>query len=91
MRILFFVTVFLCISFVSFAQEKRPEKQSITVEEDFALAGSMNPGPAKIVFNTISKSGQSEKADSVSIYKFRNAKIKRALSFMTKRDRPKLT
>ena len=90
MRILFFVTVFLCTGLVSFAQEKSPEKQFSTTEKDFALANTILAGQPQQVFITFIKSGQPEKADTASIYKYRNTKIKRALSFMTKKDRPKL-
>ena len=90
MRILFFVTVFLCTGLVSFAQDKGPEKQFSTTEKDFALADSMILRQPQQVFFTISKFGQPEKADTASIFKYRNTKIKRALSFMTKGDRPKL-
>jgi len=90
MRILFFVTVFLCTGLVSFSQDKSPEKQFSTTEKDFALADSMITGQPQIVFITISKFGQSEKVDTASIFKYRNTKIKRALSFMTKGDKPKL-
>ena len=90
MRILFFVTVFLCTGLVSFAQEKSPEKQFNTTEKDFALANSMITRQPQQVLITINKFGQPNKADTASIFKYRNTKIKRALSFMTKGDRPKL-
>lgn len=86
MRILFFVTVFLCTGLVSHAQDKSPEKLFITTEKDFALANTQSPQ----VFITLNKSGQPEKVDTASIYKYRNTMIKRALSFMTKRGKPKL-
>jgi len=90
MRILFFVTVFLCTGLVSFAQDKSPENQFITTEKDFALADSMITGQPQIVFITISEFLQPERADMASIFKYKYTKIKRALSFITKRDRPKL-
>jgi len=90
MRILFFVTVFLCTGLVSFAQDKSPEEQFITTEKDFALANAILPGQPHQVNITFNKSGQPERADTVSIHKYRNTKIKRALSFTTKRGRPKL-
>ena len=90
MRILFFVSVFLCTGLVSFAQDKSPEKLFITTEKDFALANTILPGQPYQVYIAFNKSGQQEKADSVSIHKYRNTKVKRALSFMTKGDRPKL-
>ena len=90
MRILFFVTVFLCTGLFSFAQDKSPEKQFITAEKDFALANSLLLGQPHQVDITFNKSGQPEKADTVSIHKYRNTKIKRALSFTTKRGRSKL-
>ena len=90
MRILFFVIVFQCTGLVSFAQDKSPEKQFSTTEKDFALANTIIPGQPQQVLIGIYKFGQPEKSDTASIFKYRNTKIKRALSFMTKRDRPKL-
>ncbi|MGB5499157.1 MAG: hypothetical protein WBM77_09540 [Maribacter sp.] len=78
MRILFFVTVFLCTGLVSFAQDKSPEKLIITTEKDSALTSTKE---------RISLIPQENLA---SIYKFKNAKIIMALTFATKGDRPKL-
>ncbi|MBT8182626.1 MAG: hypothetical protein KJO53_13680 [Eudoraea sp.] len=78
MRTLFFVTVFICTGFVSFAQDKDLEKQIITTEKGLALTSTKKA----ISLNT--------QNDQAGIYKYRNSKIKRALAFATNRDRPKL-
>jgi len=78
MRILFFVTVFLCTGLVSFAQDKSPEKQTNTTEKGLALTSTKK----EISLNT--------QNSLVGIYKYKNSKIKMALTFTTKRDRPKL-
>ena len=78
MRILFFVTVFLCTGLVSFAQGKSPEKQTNTTEKGLALTSTKK----EISLNT--------QNSLAGIYKYKNSKIKMALTFTTKRDRPKL-
>ena len=78
MRTLFFVTVFLCTGLFSFAQDKNPEQQTITTEKGLALITAKK----EISLNT--------QNNLAGIYKYKNSKIKMALAFTTKRDRPKL-
>jgi hypothetical protein len=78
MRTLFLVTVFLCTGLVSFAQDKSPEKQTIITEKGLALTSAKK----EISLNT--------QNNLAGIYKYKNSKIKMALTFTTKRDRPRL-
>ena len=78
MRTLFFVTVFLCTGLFSFAQDKNPEKQTITTEKGLALITAKK----EISLNT--------QNNLAGIYKYKNSKIKMALAFTAKGDRPKL-
>lgn len=90
MRTLFIVTVFLCTGLMSFAHNNGSEKQMNTLGKGSALT------PIFLSLHSNEEEGKSYKSrrpknnDAVSIYKFKNTKIKKALAFTTKGHRPKL-
>ena len=89
MRTLFIVTVFLCTGLKSYAQNNGPEKQVITIEKGSTLTPKL-PLRLEIHGMYVYKSRRRIKNNAVSIYKFKNTKVKRALAFMTVNNRPVL-
>ncbi|MGB5435505.1 MAG: hypothetical protein WBM98_06405 [Maribacter sp.] len=90
MRTLFIVTVFLCTGLMSFAHDNGPDNQMITSEKGSALTHIRLPLHTNMEGNDSYKSRRPKNKETVSIHKFKNTKIKSALSFTTKRHRTKL-
>ncbi len=90
MRTLFFVILFLFMGIVSYAQDNRPNNKVPTTEKGSALANIILPVQQQhgTIFYYEFKDAKSSR--TATIYKNKSTKIKRALSFMTKRERPKL-
>ncbi|MBT8307333.1 MAG: hypothetical protein KJN85_10395 [Maribacter sp.] len=87
---LFVVTLLLVMGFVSHAQDNHQKNRITTIEKGLALTvidASLKPSH---VFISSFKLRQAKRGDTASIYMYKNTKIKRALAFMTRRDRPKL-
>jgi hypothetical protein len=81
MRTLFLVAFFTCTSLVSFAQDRGLVKKIVTSEKGLALIS---------VKKSIALNNQNIQNNLAGIYRYKNSKIKKALAFTTKRDRPKL-
>ncbi len=91
MRTLFCVTVFLFLGIVSFAQDNSSEKKTLIQEKGFVFVQTLTDQELQKLHGQIANFRfESSKTNLVGIYKFRNAKIKRALAFKTKIDTPKL-
>lgn len=89
MRTLFIVTVFLCTGLKSYAHNSGPEKQVNTIEKGSALTLNLQLRP-EFDGMYVYKSRRRIKNNAVSIYKFKNTKVKRALAFKTVNNRPVL-
>lgn len=90
MRTLFFVIVFLCTGLVSFAHGIGPLEQIFMTEKGFALAKTISPVQLQNDFSANYKFKHPKTNSTTCIHKFRNTKIKMALTFITRQNRPKL-
>ncbi|MBD0851059.1 hypothetical protein [Maribacter arenosus] len=90
MRTLFIVTVFLCTGLMSYARDNGSGKQMNTSEKGSALTPIFLSLQSNKELGNAYKSRRPKNNDAVSIYKFKNTKIKKALAFTTKGHRPKL-
>ncbi|EAR00127.1 hypothetical protein FB2170_00635 [Maribacter sp. HTCC2170] len=71
---------------VTHAHNNRPAGKISTTEKGFALANVTITAQQDFLPHRF----RQPRDKMASIYKYRNTKIKRALSFTTRRDRPKL-
>ena len=90
MRTLFLVSVFLFTGIISFAHGIGPNEQMNSIEKGSALTFLTLPAQSIQEQVGIYKLRRPKKSNVVGIYKFKNAKVKRALSFKTKRNKPVL-
>jgi len=90
MRTLFFVILFLFMGIVSNAQDNRPNDKVSATEKGIALAYKILPMQQQYGTNFYYEFKHAKSCRTATIYKYKNTKIKRALSFMTKGERPKL-
>jgi hypothetical protein len=75
---------------MSFAHDNGSEKQLIASEKGSALTHAMFSLHSNKEDSNSYKSRRPKNNDLVSIYRFKNTKIKKALAFTTKGHKPKL-
>jgi len=91
MRTIFIlIALVLGMGFVSHAQDNHLANKITTIEKGLALTviGTKLKPSHGLMATSIFR--QAKSGDTASIYMYKNTKIKRALAFTTKRDRPKL-
>jgi len=91
MRTLFLVIVLLFSGSISFAHCIGPDNQMKTIEEGSALAYSKLTSEQNLESIISSKRLRHPKRNNaIGIYRFKHTKVKRALAFRTKKDKPLL-
>lgn len=90
MRTLFLVTIFLFTGFISFAHCIGPNKQMNSIKKGSALTFLALPAQSVQEQGGIYNLRRPKKSNAVGIYKFKNTKVKRALAFKTKWNKPVL-